>query len=260
MHVDIVGPFPESAGNRYLLTMIDRTTRWTEVCPLPDIRADTTTAAFVSTWISRYGVPATVTSDRGAQFTSEVWVKSLKRLGIDAALTSAYHPQANGMIERFHRTLKNSLRCTTKDGNWMRALPWALLGIRNAPREDTGTSPAETVFGTTLRLPGMCFPSNQQTSPMEDLAHARYNVDQFTPRALDASKFKAQPFIPTDIRTADYVYVRVDTLAKGPLSPQYTGPYRVISKNWEGSTFTLDMGRTNKSVSIDRLKPARTIA
>ena len=67
-------------------------------------------------------------------------------------------------------------------------------------------------------------------------------------------------FIPTDIRTADYVYVRVDTLAKGPLSPQYTGPYRVISKNWEGSTFTLDMGRTNKSVSIDRLKPARTIA
>ena len=68
--------------------------------------------------------------------------------------TTAYHPQANGMIERLHRQLKGSLRARTTDPYWMDHLPMVLLGIRTAWREDPDCSPAELVYGSTLRLPG----------------------------------------------------------------------------------------------------------
>ena len=110
VHVDIVGPFPPDRGYRHLLTMIDRTTRWPEAVPISDTTAETVVQSFLDNWISRYGVPVTVTSDRGAQSTSELWRRMLSRFGISVASTTSYHPQANGLIERFHRTLKNTLR------------------------------------------------------------------------------------------------------------------------------------------------------
>jgi transposase InsO family protein len=72
LHVDLVGPFPVSAGgNRYLFTVVDRSTRWVEAVPVPDILTATCSAALFSGWIWRNGVPDRLTSDRGAQFTSE---------------------------------------------------------------------------------------------------------------------------------------------------------------------------------------------
>ena len=70
VHVDLVGPLPSSYGFMYLFTMIDRTTRWLEAVPLSSISAESYALAVISTWISRFGVPAVLTSDRGSQFTS----------------------------------------------------------------------------------------------------------------------------------------------------------------------------------------------
>ncbi|WP_435336440.1 DDE-type integrase/transposase/recombinase, partial [Klebsiella pneumoniae] len=109
VHVDLVGPLPYSDGYRYLLTCVDRFTRWPEAAPLADITTDSVARAFITTWISRFGVPLSLTSDRGSQFESSVWNMVMSLLGIQRFRTASYHPQANGIVERFHRQLKSSL-------------------------------------------------------------------------------------------------------------------------------------------------------
>ena len=70
IHLDIVGPFSPDGGSRYILTMVDRTTRWPEAVPIPETSEETILQAFLSTWVARFGIPRTVTTDRGAQFSS----------------------------------------------------------------------------------------------------------------------------------------------------------------------------------------------
>ena len=71
MHVDLVGPLPVSSdGFIHILTMIDRTTRWLEAVPLKEMTASTCSAAFIASWVARFGVPASLTLVRGTQFSS----------------------------------------------------------------------------------------------------------------------------------------------------------------------------------------------
>ena len=75
VHIDLVGPLPPSKGFMYLLTCVDHFTQWPEATPIADCSADTVARAFVHTWISRFGVPSIVTTDRGRQFESQLWKK-----------------------------------------------------------------------------------------------------------------------------------------------------------------------------------------
>ena len=102
INVDIVGPLPLSMGQRYLLTVIDRTTRWVEALPLPDASAVTCATAFITGWVARYGVPAELPSDRGTNFCSSFWHAFCDVLGVKHSTTTSYHPESNGMIERVH--------------------------------------------------------------------------------------------------------------------------------------------------------------
>ncbi len=81
-----------------------------EAIPLTNTAATDVAAALFSGWICRFGVPDTITSDRGPQFTSNVWNSLCVLLQIKHRPTTAYHPQANGMVERLHRRLKDALR------------------------------------------------------------------------------------------------------------------------------------------------------
>ena len=105
-------------------------------------------------WISRFGVPAVIASDRGAQFTSFLWYAVCSLLKIKHKTTTAFHPQSNGMVERFHRQLKNSLRARLASSNWFEHLPWVLLGLCISPREESAASASEAVYGSELTLPG----------------------------------------------------------------------------------------------------------
>ena len=143
VHIDIVGPLPSSQGYFYLLTMIDRTKRWPEAVPLSSISTEACVRAFISSWFSRFGVPATLTSNRGAQFTSSIWAGVCQFLGISISLTTSFHPQSNGMIKRYHRSLKSSLRARVADSDWVSHLPLVLLGLRSVPKGSPLTIPGE---------------------------------------------------------------------------------------------------------------------
>ena len=110
VHIDVTGPLPISNGMRYIFTMVARSTRWCEACPMPDQTTKSCANAFISHWLSRFGIPQHVTSDQGAAFTSTVWASVSRVLGIVHHHTTSYHPAANGMVERFHRDLKSALR------------------------------------------------------------------------------------------------------------------------------------------------------
>jgi transposase InsO family protein len=104
--------------------------------------------------VSRFGVLAVITSDRGAQFTSSLRAVLCILLNIQHNQTTAYHPQSNGMVEHFHRRLKDALLARCAMANWVNHLPWVLLGLLPAAREDDGSTPAQAVFGSPLILPG----------------------------------------------------------------------------------------------------------
>ncbi|GFX28016.1 integrase catalytic domain-containing protein [Trichonephila clavipes] len=81
--------------------MIDRFSKWPEAQPLKDITAEAVAEAFFSSWVSRFGTPAILTTDRGRQFESSLFKALSKLLGVQKCRTTGYHPQANGMIEMF---------------------------------------------------------------------------------------------------------------------------------------------------------------
>ena len=154
VHLDLVGPLPPSHGYSYLLTCIDRFTRWPEAIPLPDTTAENVVRTVLLNWVAKFGAPKTVTTDRGVQFESSLFKSTIEFLGCERQRTTAYHPASNGLVERFHRQLKTSLIARNSSADWIDHLPLVLLGIRTTVKSDLDACPAELVYGSSLRLPG----------------------------------------------------------------------------------------------------------
>uniref|UniRef100_A0A5S6Q3K9 RNA-directed DNA polymerase n=1 Tax=Trichuris muris TaxID=70415 RepID=A0A5S6Q3K9_TRIMR len=253
VHVDLVGPLPRSRGCAYLLTMVDRYTRWPEAVPIPNAEAATVARAFMSTWIARFGIPAKVTTDQGKQFQSSLWHKLTSIFGIRLAPTTAYHPQTNGLVERLHRQLKAALTAHTQSGfAWTDALPLVLLGLRSSVKEDLSYASSELVYGTSLRLPGIFFTKETPRKFAELSDELRIFFSSIRPvptRGAPTYKW----FVPKGLETCTHVFLRHDAY-KPPLSPTYDGPYKVISRT--SKTFTILVHDKLKTVSIDRVKPA----
>ncbi|GFW94947.1 transposon Tf2-8 polyprotein [Trichonephila clavipes] len=145
VHLDLIGPLPPSNGYTYCLTMIDGFSKWPEAQPLKDRTAEAVAEAFFSSWVSRFGTPAILTTDRGRQFESSLFKALSKLLGVQKCRTTGYYPQANGMIEELHRPLKSAIKCHATE-RWTEVLPIILLGLRASLKEDILCTPAELVF------------------------------------------------------------------------------------------------------------------
>ena len=177
-----------------------------------------------------------------------------KLLGAELHPTTAYHPQANGLVERFHRNLKASLKTRLTGQNWMDELPLVLLGTRTAPKEDLNTSSAELVYGSPLTVPGDFVPDSNPAPPSKQLQQLRERVNNLRPTPTGAhGERHIKTHIPPSLEQARFVFICHDA-RKSPLQTPYDGPYEVLQRSEK--SFILQVGNRQETVSIDRLKPA----
>uniref|UniRef100_A0A672IAI9 Gypsy retrotransposon integrase-like protein 1 n=1 Tax=Salarias fasciatus TaxID=181472 RepID=A0A672IAI9_SALFA len=153
--VDCVGPLPRTkAGNQFLITIMCTATRFPEAIPVCKITAKVV-IALLTKFFSTFGLPKIVQTDQGSNFLSKLFSQVLKTLNITHKVSSAYHPQSQGALERWHQTLKSTLRkyCLDTSKDWDEGIPFVLFGLRETVQESLKFSPAELVFGHTVRGP-----------------------------------------------------------------------------------------------------------
>jgi cleavage and polyadenylation specificity factor subunit 1 len=218
-----------------------------------DITAATVAVTFMEMWVSRFGVPLYVVTDRGSQFESELFKELSTLVGFCRLRTTAFHAQANGMIERQHRVLKNSI--VARKQNWLRALPIVLLGMRALPNE-SGFSPSAAVTGTSILFPRPMLNEHDQSftsQSVQKLAEemSKINFDELSQGRLHST---TKEYVPKEMKKCSHVWVRVDRVRR-PLEAPYQGPFRVVARH--PKYFTIEDNAGNfKTIAIDRLKPA----
>ena len=153
--MDIVGPLPRSSsGKRYILVICDYATRYPEAVALRTIDANAVAEELLR-FFSRVGVPEEILTDQGTNFMSQLLSEVYRLLKIKPIRTTLYHPQTDGLVERFNGTLKAMLKkAASEDGrDWDRLLPYLLFAYREVPQASTGFSPFELLYGHNVRGP-----------------------------------------------------------------------------------------------------------
>nr|XP_054765775.1 uncharacterized protein LOC129272688 [Lytechinus pictus] len=242
--VDCVGPLPRTrSGHRFLLTIMDLSTRFPEAIPLRSITAKTVVQALVQ-FFTRYGLPKEVQSDQGSNFISGIIQQVMKELGIKQIKSSAYHPQSQGALERYHQTLKTMIRAYCEDypDDWDKGISFLLFATRDSPNESTGFSPFELVYGHEVRGPLKLIKERfmvqdddvnlldyvskfrERLSKACDVAKEHLKVSQGKMKAQADKNAKERSFKP-----GDKVLVLLP-LQGEPLKARFSGPYIVKKK------------------------------
>ena len=146
--IDCVGPLPKTKkGNQYLLTIMCSVTRYPEAIALKSLRSQVIVKALLKVF-TQYGVPQIIQSDRGSNFTASLFSDVMKGLGIAQYFSSAYHPESQGALERFHQTFKTMLRmfCLENEKDWDEGIDLLLFSIRDAKNASLGFSPFQLLL------------------------------------------------------------------------------------------------------------------
>ena len=244
--IDILGPMTQTRrGYRYVLVISDYFTRWTEAFAMKNIEAVTVADLLVKEFICRYGIPRQIHSDQGRQFESEVFQQMCLLFDIDKTRSTAYHPQSNGLVERFNRTLLNMLTkfVSSDQRDWDQKLPFLMLAYRSSEHESTGYSPNKMMLGRETELPADLLygppPENRQDECqyITDMKEHLENVHSLArEKMLKASDRQKRTY---DHRANQHSYsdgdlVWLQTKRKRSLAPKlqfgWEGPYRVVQK------------------------------
>ncbi|GFW77509.1 helicase domino [Trichonephila clavipes] len=225
---------------------------WPEVIPTEDMLAETTARALLNGCISRFGTPVTITTDQGTNFESSLMRELTNMMG-NHRIHSTYHPQSNGMIERFHRHLKSAI-IAHEDAGWTDILPIVLLGLGSAMKNDLKATSSQLVYGTTLRLPSDLISSESlQTSVtptyVSKLITMMRKLSPISPDSHSCTK----SYVHQSLSTCTHVFRRNDKI-RPPLTPLYTGSHLVKSRS--DKNFVICINNKNVTVTIDRCKPA----
>ena len=274
--IDILGPLPRTqSGYQYILCMTDRYSKLALVAPLRTITALRVAQEFCREWVYHYGQPTYLLSDRGTQFTSSFFNAVCDTLNIKQAFTSAYHPQANGQVERFNRTLVASLKCYCSEHgkDWDKFVHAIAYGYNCTVHRATGYTP----FDLMLTYP----PPHLAISKSEQLDLSELNVNQTKEKLLRRlqhlmktsgqtlkkaqERYKAnfdERVRPTShvYRPGDMVYVRREANASGmpdhKLRTEVTDPLPIQRVNTAARYVVVKLpDNTESTVSFDRLSP-----
>ncbi|KAL5496902.1 hypothetical protein EMCRGX_G013275 [Ephydatia muelleri] len=142
------------SGHKYILVICDYATRYPEAVPLHSCEAERIAEELMKLF-SRVGIPKEILTDQGSNFTSRLLAELYAMLQVRAIRTTPYHPQTDGLVERFNQTLKAMLRRTVnQEGkDWDRLIPYLLFAYREVPQASTGFSPFELLYGRKVRGP-----------------------------------------------------------------------------------------------------------
>ena len=261
--MDIVGPLPRSrSGNRYILVLCDYATRYPEAIPVRNIDAEHIAEELLKVF-SRIGIPEEILTDQGANFTSQLLKEVYNLLGVHSIRTSPYHPQTDGLVERFNQTLKSMLRrSATQEGkDWDKLIPYLLFAYREVPQASTGFSPFELIYGRPVRGPLDILKESWETSNRSDESIVSYVLtmreklekmselvqENLTRAQQQQKRWYDQTAREREFTSGDQVLVLLPT-STSKLLAQWQGPYSVVKR----------VGKVNYKVDMcDRRKRHR---
>ncbi len=186
-----------------------------------------------------------IQTDRGTNFTSNLFEQQVKELQVQHEMSSAYHPELQGALERFHQTLKSILRtyCVETGKDWLDGFPLLMLAVRSTVQESLGFSPAELVFVHTVRGPlklireqflckdSLCIPILENGSMFREYLHKAWDVAK---QHLSDTQAKMKTrydkkSIARSFQPGDSVLVLLP-VPKSPLHARFLGPYTIEKK------------------------------
>ena len=243
--IDCVGPLPKTrSGNEYLLTIMCASTRFPEAIPLRNIKAKTIIKALTK-FFCTVGLPKSIQFDQGSNFMSGIFQQVMHELGIHQYRSSAYHPESQGALERFHQTLKNMMRtyCLDTAKDWDEGVHLLLFAVRESVQESLGFSPFELVFGHTVRGPLKLLKEKFLSDEDDSMSLLQY-VSDFRERLSKACDFAKSNLKESqgkmkaryDLQSKDRSFKPGDKVLAllptpgNPLKARYFGPYTVLKK------------------------------
>ena len=263
IEMDIVGPLPQTEyGNKYILTIQDNLTKYSDAIPLRSTESTAIASAFAEHFITRFGCPRVIHTDQGSDFTSQVMATFCKIFRIKHLRSTAFHPQALGSLERSHHVLIQYLKNYCEKNNWDRWLRFALFSYNTSKHEGTGFTPHELIFGKTARIPSE-FAKTQLPLTynlyLKTLAEKLVKTQEEARERLHAAKERSKKYYDKKLNAQTYaigdpVYLQNNTKSS-KLDCEYSGPYKII-QIFNDNNVELDLGKQRtRIVHMNRLRP-----